>query len=45
MSYDDRFRGQAGHDAWGDDLDEGYDEGYDQPYAEERYEDSDAFVR
>ena len=27
------------------DVDEGYDEGYDQPYAEERYEDSDAFVR
>ncbi|MFZ9628370.1 MAG: hypothetical protein ACO3C1_03365 [Ilumatobacteraceae bacterium] len=45
MSYDDRFRGQATHDAWGDELDEGFDEGYDQPYAEERYEDSDAFVR
>ena len=50
MSHDDRFRGQTAHDVWGDDLDAFDDDGYDdgaapQPYADQRIEDSDAFVR
>ncbi|MFM7045813.1 MAG: DivIVA domain-containing protein [Ilumatobacteraceae bacterium] len=50
MSHDDRYRGQTAHDVWGDDLDAFDDDGYDdgaapQPFADQRIEDSDAFVR